>query len=287
MAADDNSLDDLRREIDRIDDQLHDLLMRRTEVATLIGGRKRNGSGIFLRPGREAEILRRLIARHHGAFPKAGVVRLWREIMGTLVRIQGPFSLAVYMPSRGAGYLEMARDQYGTYSPTSTFRTAGQVVRAVADGDATVGIVPLPDVEGAEPWWISLAGDSPDLPRIISRLPFAGPGEGRGDNLEALAIACLPHDSTGFDRTWLAVESSTDVSRTRLKTSLGAAGLEPSLFAASHATGASWLHLVEISSYVAPDDERLTRLVGAKDVMTRAVVLGGYAVPFAADDLND
>ena len=37
----DLSLDDLRREIDEIDDQLHDLLMRRTEIVGRVGAVKR------------------------------------------------------------------------------------------------------------------------------------------------------------------------------------------------------------------------------------------------------
>ncbi|MBF0375245.1 MAG: chorismate mutase, partial [Alphaproteobacteria bacterium] len=144
------SLEDLRREIDRIDDALHDLVMQRAQVVERIGVLK--GGVQVLRPGREAEILRRLVSRHQGRFPRAVLVRLWREMMGALVALQSPFPVAVFMPERGAGYLELARDQYGAYAATTPYRSVGQVVRAVADGVAAVGIVPVPDREGAENW---------------------------------------------------------------------------------------------------------------------------------------
>ncbi|MBF0393725.1 MAG: chorismate mutase [Alphaproteobacteria bacterium] len=279
------SLEDLRREIDRIDDALHDLVMQRAQVVERIGVLK--GGVQVLRPGREAEILRRLVSRHQGRFPRAVLVRLWREMMGALVALQSPFPVAVFMPERGAGYLELARDQYGAYAATTPYRSVGQVVRAVADGVAAVGIVPVPDREGAENWWLGLTSDNPDTPRIVARLPFAGPGPGRGDGAEALAIGRLPHDATGYDRSWIAVETDPDISRARLKQFLGAAGLEPSLFAATHRADDAWMHLVEILGWVAPDDRRMGRLVEKSQPIRRSVVLGGYAVPFTAEDLAD
>jgi chorismate mutase/prephenate dehydratase len=67
----------LRAELDRLDDAVHDLLMRRAEVVQQVGALGVKGA-VPLRPGREASIVRRLLARHRGAFPAAGIVRLWR-----------------------------------------------------------------------------------------------------------------------------------------------------------------------------------------------------------------
>lgn len=285
--AKEKQLEQLRAEVDRVDDALHDLIMQRTELAARIGELKQPTLGGFLRPGRHAEILRRIIARHSGAFPKPGLVRVWNELHGALVSIQGPFSLAVYMPERGAGYLELARDQYGAYAPATIYRTVGQVVRAVADGLATVGIVPTPDREDTEPWWVSLMPENPEIPRIVARLPFLGPGPGRGDGIEGLAIARIAQDATGYDRTWLGVETQADVSRARLRAALGAAGLEPTHFASTQYGEDHWLHLVEISGYVAPSDRRLARLVDKREPVLRAVSLGGYAVPLRDEELAD
>ncbi len=281
------SLDDLRQEIDRIDDALHDLLMQRTEVVERVGAVKGINNAALLRPGREAEILRRLVSRHHGGFPKLSLLRIWREIIGGVIGLEGNVSVAVFMPDRGAGYLELARDHYGAVLSITPFRSAGQVTRAVAEGSATVGVMPMPDREDVEAWWISLMGDSPDLPRIIARLPFSGPGPGRGDGLEALAIGRLVPEPTGYDRSWLALETTPDISRARLRSVLSAAGIEPTLLAATQRTEENWLHLVEASGHLTAEDRRIARLVERKQPVLRAVLLGGYPVPFRAEDLTD
>ena len=61
------TLADIRREIDRLDEGMHRLLMERGEVIdTLIEVKKTQASGSAFRPGREAEMMKRLAERHHG-----------------------------------------------------------------------------------------------------------------------------------------------------------------------------------------------------------------------------
>ena len=94
MAEAKPTLDALRAEIDAIDDQLHGLIMQRAQVALSIGALK-NSHGPeagFMRPSREARLLRRLAAKEDGPLPKAVVIRLWREIIAGVLRLQGPFS---------------------------------------------------------------------------------------------------------------------------------------------------------------------------------------------------
>jgi len=283
----DKSLDKLRSEIDRLDDELHNVLMKRAEVVERIGALKEGSQQVLLRPGREAEIVRRIVARHGGRFPKQTLIRIWRELVSGMCAIQGQVSAAVFMPERGAGYLELARDHYGSYTATTPLRSAGQVVRAVAEGSATVGILPMPDQEAVEPWWISLMGDSADLPRIVTKLPFGGPGLGRGDGLEALVVARCSAEPTGYDRSWVGIETVPDVSRARLRSVLAAAGLEPTELAATQRSDDSWLHLVEIAGPLTSDDRRISRLVERRDPVLRCVLLGGYPVPLAPEDLSE
>jgi len=130
MSRNEDALNDLRRQIDEIDDGIHDLLMRRTEVAQRIGALKA-GDATFLRPGREAMVLRRLLARHRGALPKALIVRIWREIFAAVTALQGSFAVAVYAPEGSFGYRNLARDQYGWRTPITAYRSAAQVLEAV------------------------------------------------------------------------------------------------------------------------------------------------------------
>src|SRR3546814_1493208 len=120
MPATAPTLDELRREIDRIDAAMHDLLMQRTAVVEEVGRTKARempaGDGArpqFFRPGREALVVRGLVERHRGRYPVASLVRIWREIMTGQLRVQTDIEVAVYAPDGRNAYWDMARDHYG------------------------------------------------------------------------------------------------------------------------------------------------------------------------------
>ncbi|MFM6276759.1 MAG: chorismate mutase, partial [Dolichospermum sp.] len=61
------SLADLRHDIDRIDAEMHGLLMERgTIIDRLIAVKNTQASGSAFRPGREAAMMRTLAERHAG-----------------------------------------------------------------------------------------------------------------------------------------------------------------------------------------------------------------------------
>ena len=171
MCAAKTSLDGLRREIDEIDNALHDLLMRRTELAREIGAAKGDG-GPYIRPGREAQVLRRLVARHRGIFPKPVLVRIWREIISAFAGLQGPLAVAVYAAEGAPDLRTRARDHFGSLTPVTEHGSARSVVRAVTEGSATIGLLPVPESDDEDPWWRLLANDGKGTPRIIARVPF-------------------------------------------------------------------------------------------------------------------
>jgi hypothetical protein len=57
---------------------------------------------------------------------------------------------------------------------------------------------------------------------------------------------------------------------------------------ATHRADDAWLHLVEISGHLPPDDRRLGRMISQRETpVVRATVLGGYPVPLSAEDLAE
>src|SRR5947209_17596899 len=79
----------LRQEIDRIDLELHRSLMQRGEIIDrLIAVKARQGGGSAFRPGREAEMMRRLVERHRGLLPLDTVEGIWRIIISTFTFVQ-------------------------------------------------------------------------------------------------------------------------------------------------------------------------------------------------------
>ena len=74
-VADSPSLADLRREIDRLDESMHGLLMQRGEIIDrLIRVKQSQEAGSAFRPAREAEMMRRLIT---SGYTDAYDIALW------------------------------------------------------------------------------------------------------------------------------------------------------------------------------------------------------------------
>ncbi len=291
MADAEPTLEALRAEIDAIDEDLHRQIMRRAEVALRIRAAKSaNGSEpVFMRPAREAQVLRRLVERHQGQFPRAVIVRLWREIMAAVLRMQGPFSLAVYAPERAAGYWDLARDHFGSLTPASAHDSPHQVLTALAAGRASVGILPLPGADDPQPWWPSLLSHDAKRPRIVARLPFGSGETVRGAPLEAFAVAPVAGEPTGRDRTMLIVEAGGPMSRSELASRVKAAGFETATIQSWQPRSDQhvWLHLLDVEGYLVEDDPKLAGLAERIGESVRQVrPVGGYAVPFASSDLN-
>ncbi|MBL8670164.1 MAG: chorismate mutase [Alphaproteobacteria bacterium] len=271
------NLQQLRADIDRIDNALHDLLMERAAVVRRIAQVK--GGGPIFRPGREASVIRRLVARHAGPLPVRALVSVWREVIGAFTAVQGRNAVAVLAPDSGSPYAALARDHFGASLPLLPCRSVGQVMNAVMAGEAAVGVLPVPREEDPDPWWRTITGTGKDTPRIVGRLPFAG-GEAHGDRTEAALVAKLQPEPTGDDATYLALEVSATVSRGRIVGKLQESGLAPEFFATWETRGSDFhLLLIEVGDFIAADDARLAKLSYQGSPFAWARPIGSYPRP--------
>ena len=190
--AAETALGGFRRHIDRTDRALLDGLRERASVVALVGEDKRvRGVADVYRPGREASLLRKLVAAECAPFPKASLVGVWREVIGASFAIEGhPLEVV----SAGPAAWERARGHFRAASHAKV-PSASAAVRAVAEGAATLGVVALDE---EEPWWPLLA-ELPNPPHIVARLPFA-PEPGPINCADALVLAGNPPDPSGRDR---------------------------------------------------------------------------------------
>ena len=165
------TLADLRVEIDRIDLQMHQLLMERGRVIDqLIEIKSRQGGGSAFRPAREASMMRALVERHRGILPLDTVEGIWRVIISTFTYVQAPYSIHVDVSGGDAAMRDSARFHFGFTTPCAPHFGAGEVIRAVADSVGDLGMFAVDGGPGAGAWWTRLA--PPEAPKIIARLPF-------------------------------------------------------------------------------------------------------------------
>jgi chorismate mutase len=181
--ADKRSLADLRTEIDRIDEDMHALLMKRGEIIDrLIAVKSSQETGSAFRPAREADMMRRLVKRHAGRLPLDTAESIWRVIISTFTYVQAPFSVHADLSAGDALMRDSARFHFGFTVPFVPHMGASGVVAAVSESKGDLGLVPALGVAGAGAWWSALEFDS--APKIIARLPFVE----RADHPAALPV---------------------------------------------------------------------------------------------------
>jgi chorismate mutase-like protein len=291
--ADDTSLDNLRRDIDSIDERIHDLLMQRTEIVSKVGTAKRKAGApqgaLALRPGREAEILRRLVERHTGPFPVGALVRIWRELLSAQVAVQGDYTIAVFAPDEIGGYQDMGRNHFGSWVPVKKYQSLNQIVQDVWNGNVSIGILPFPVGERESPWWRSMIGHGEGAPKVIGRLPFLEMLDDAAGQQAAVAIAVIDPEPTGDDVSMLAVQRVEDVSRDRLREELESAGLDGELIAACQDPDEEGrtLHLVLVDGFLRDDDSRLEIFGNRTDSAVReTTIIGIYPRPISVADID-
>ena len=276
--------DDPAEEIIRIDQQVHDLLMRRAGLLRAV--RKADAADaaqVSLRPGEDAATVRRIVERHTGDFPLRAVVRIWREILTASLSADAQYSVHIYAGENALAFWDLARTYFGATRPVTGHATASAVVHACAEDKIACGLVPLPEsAENVSPWWAQLAAAGEDGPRIVARLPLVLNDGGRFDYPAAYALGTIEQRPTGDDTSVLFLETQQELSRARLQSLLKQAGIEVQIVAAGQeaARAATRELLVETKDFVAPADPRLDKLVeAAGEALLRVNVMGGYANP--------
>ena len=182
------SLADLRREIDRIDEAMHRLLIERGDIIDqLIAAKQTQERGSAFRPAREADMMRRLVERHRGILPLDTAESIWRVIIATFTYVQAPFSVHADLSAGDAAMRDSARFHFGFTVPFVPHMGASGVVAAVSAARGDLGLVPATAVAGAGAWWTMLEADG--APKIIARLPFVE----RADHPAALPVFAVSH----------------------------------------------------------------------------------------------
>jgi chorismate mutase/prephenate dehydratase len=202
------TLEELRGEIDQIDVQLHDLLIRRVEIGREVATAKAGApaGGPNLRPGREAQIMRRLAERNREPLAIASVARIWREILSANLNQQITVNAAVFAPDTRVH--DLAREYCGTASAITAMDSAEAAVDTVASGAAQFAI--LPGIEAGQTWrwWPLLLGPTTDKPRILARLPYFTAGS---NAVDAFIIGPQEPEPSGDDVTLFALKGDAAI----------------------------------------------------------------------------
>lgn len=176
----------LRQEIDRIDGEILRLLGERTAIVAEVGATKTVAGGQVFRPGRQASLIRVLIARSGGAPSPQAVASIWTNIIAASIRTQKPDFAVMVTPAAGTAGYGVAKDFFGAEIPVSVAADADVAFAALAQGRADAVALAL---SGA--WWRAL----PEGVVIVASAPLVR----ASPNPELLILARQAPDPSGAD----------------------------------------------------------------------------------------
>jgi chorismate mutase len=266
MAEAPKTLEEVRARIDAVDDDLLRLVEERAGLARAVAAAKRAAAegaapGFGLRPARETQVLRALLARPRASAAPGLIVRLWRELMADSLKSQGPFAVAVFGGRDPARLAELARLRFGA-APPMTMVDSAEAAIAAARRPGGVAVLPLDGAAPSAGCWVRLLAE-PTL-RAFAVLPCLAAWGAPA----ALAVAAIEVEPSGADQTlWITDDA---LPADRIIEALSARGLAAAMLAEGRG-----LRLFTLPGFVQPDDPRLRdapgRLTG---------VIGAAPTPF-------
>ena len=278
--ADDRDLEQVRVDIDAIDQEIQSLINRRAGCAQRVAdiklaeARARGESGedvVYYRPEREAQILDRIIERNPGPLDGASVALIFREIMSACLALERPLQVAYFGPE-GTFTQAAAIKHFGHAAICVPQGTIDSVFAQVQSGECNYGVVP---VENSTEGMVSHTLDS----FVDSSLKISGEVELRiGHHLLAAHNAtadgvvriCAHQQALAQCRNWLddhwpnvereAVSSNGEAARR--------AAEDPTVAAVAGDMAAELYDLQKLSSHIEDYEDNTTRflIIGREEV---------------------
>lgn len=143
------NLDDLRNQIDNLDEEIVRLLNERINVVLNIGeAKKESGAEIYV-PSRERAVFEKIKRLNQGPLPEESAHAIYREIMSAALSLETEMKIA-YLGPEATFTHQAARNKFGVsveYIPTGTI---SEVFDRVQNRSVDYGVVPVENsTEGA------------------------------------------------------------------------------------------------------------------------------------------
>lgn len=259
------ALEAVRAEIDRIDDDLLRLVGERLRVADQLAQLKPS-DGLPLRPAREVQLLRRLLAAAEEKIDADLVVEIWRSLIAANVRRQKPVDVVVggatgQDPLR---LFDLARRHFGARARVQRAEDIRAAINRTAAAENMVAVVPWPGKTGAGMWWHILTESRYHKLHVIAALPIRAGAEAEPE--AAVVAAGAPLEAAGGDAT-LGIAFDRHFKAGKALAEAGIKGVE--------VARSDTRVLVKLDEFLAPDDPRGGLLVRAG--LDQFRVVGSFA----------
>ncbi len=154
-------LSDLRKDIDKIDTSIIDLMNKRGDLSSKIGDIKKSKNQPVYSPDRESQVYERITKKNKGPLADNSVKAVYSEIMSACLSLEKPVTVAYLGPELTFTHQASLR-KFGSSVNYLSCDGIADVFREVERGNADYGVVPIENsTEGAVNHTLDKFVDSP------------------------------------------------------------------------------------------------------------------------------
>jgi len=141
------SLEELRNQINELDNQLVKLLNERARIVVEIGKLKNKTGGQVYAPDRERDVFERIIKSNKGPLPDKCLIAIWRELMSGSFALERPLRIG-YLGPDGSFTHTAAMLKFGQSIEYESLVDIRSIFDEVSKGHCDLGIVPVENTTG-------------------------------------------------------------------------------------------------------------------------------------------
>lgn len=289
MGSAENTLDDYRAQIDALDDKLLDLLSERANIVHAVGelkGATKRSQESIIRPGREAEMIRRISRKFKGQFPRAGIAQLWRIIIASSINIEESSKVSTFSVRENRECYWLAREYFGAFTAMEQRPTTMDVLRDLLLRDVTVGVLPLWEANSSRPWWSHIT-DEKNPPFVFAKIPFIQLAPSK--NVPLVSLGYVTPERTDDDKSLWVIVAEEIVEVGMIESLMNKVGLKFRILHQCRVLdNPTTRHLlIEFDGFLDKKDRTIAalqkemNLIKQKTIPVRLHYLGAYATPIA------
>ena len=145
-----SQIDKLRKQIDKIDFQILDLLKKRSKIAANIGKEKKSKN--LFRPERQASILRNILKKNGNKLNPLYILSFWRSIFLSQINVQGGIKLILSINITNS-YMKTIYDYFSHDVEIITINSTSRALEKVYNEKNILTILPYPNNNIGAKWW--------------------------------------------------------------------------------------------------------------------------------------
>ncbi|MFM6973174.1 MAG: chorismate mutase [Alphaproteobacteria bacterium] len=269
-------LNNLREKIDNIDSQILNLLNNRMDIVSQVAELKKTSNDkFFIRSSREADMLKQLIHKSSGSFPKISILNIWRKIITSANMLEQPIKIALHNPNNISDLQYLVKEYYTNFIPITNFDSANNIVSELENNHHQIAIFALPnsadEIDRKEDvktnWWISLANNQIGI-NIFAKIPFFEylEPEKNTQKFQLVAVGIKTPEQSSSDKTLICVETAKEVAKSTILSALNEVKIEAKILKSAQIIQFEGIkfHLIELNGFYLNTDIAVKKFTQVK-----------------------